>query len=354
MAQGFFKHIPNIQYDFKSDGKFSQAKDLFRKVSVWNYLKEGVAGYSYYRITEGERPDVVAAKLYGDSTLYWLFWLVNENLQDHNDWPKSQQLFQKFLDRKYPGKCLVASNSTDIVTSTNKFTLGEKVSQSSTAYGFVTEVNPTHNRITVQIPTATTDSFTAGATVTGASSEKSFTISSVKNERDAINHYLSQNYANDIKLKTTLFNAVPGAVLGVDLDTTVNTNFTNVNVGTYVVYPTSDMSVRTGVALSFTLSADSVTGVVTMSDIIIAIPSTGYSYSEGLIVTKNMVGGQNDTAEDLGSTTLAKFTINQVGNAVVTNEEHERNLNEEKHIIQYIPAHYAARVVRDFSSLVRS
>jgi hypothetical protein len=197
-------------------------------------------------------------------------------------------------------------------------------------------------------------SFTAGATVTGASSEKSFTISSVKNERDAINHYLSQNYPNDIKLKTTLFNAVPGAVLGVDLDTTVNTNFTNVNVGTYVVYPTSDMSVRTDVALSFTLSADSVTGVVTMSDIIIAIPSTGYSYSEGLIVTKNMVGGQNDTAEDLGSTTLAKFTINQVGNADVTNEEHERNLNEEKHIIQYIPAGYAARVVRDFSSLVRS
>ena len=160
---------------------------------------EGVAGYSYYRITEGERPDVVAAKLYGDSTLYWLFWLVNENLQDLSDWPKSQRLFEKFMDRKYSGKCLVAANSTDIVSydhaeeTSSKFVLGEKVSQSTLVYGFVTDVNPTHNRITVQIPNEVVDSFTVDSTVTGASSEKSFTVSSVQNERDAINHYLDSN-----------------------------------------------------------------------------------------------------------------------------------------------------------------
>ena len=199
MATGFFKHIPNINYDFKSDGKYYRAKDLFRKVSVWNHLQEGITGYSYYRITEGERPDVVAAKLYGDATSYWLFWLVNENLQDLSDWPKSQRLFEKFIDRKYSGKCLVTANSTDIVSydhaeeTSSKFLLGEKVSQSTSVYGFVTDVNPTHNRITVQIPDEVVDSFTVDSTVTGASSEKSFTISSVQNERDAINHYLDSN-----------------------------------------------------------------------------------------------------------------------------------------------------------------
>ena len=73
MAQGFFKDIPNILYDFKSDGQLSLAKDLFRKVSTWTYLQEGITGYSYYRIVDGERPDTTAAKLYGDSTLYWTF-----------------------------------------------------------------------------------------------------------------------------------------------------------------------------------------------------------------------------------------------------------------------------------------
>ena len=193
---GFFKHIPDILYDFKSDGKFIVAKDLFRKVSTRSYLQEGVSGYSFYRVNEGERPDVVASKMYGDPTLYWLFFLVNENLQDLNDWPKSNSLFVKFMNRKYPGTCLVASNSTDIVSynhdtnTSSKFTLGEKVSQSTDIYGFVTDVNPTHNRITLN---SVTGIFTNGGTATGADSGKSFTISSVVDEKDAAHHYTDSN-----------------------------------------------------------------------------------------------------------------------------------------------------------------
>ena len=202
MAKGFFKHIPSIQYDFKSDGKYFKAKDLFRKVSTWSYLQDGITGYNYYRITEGERPDVVASRLYGDGTLYWLFFLVNENLQDFNDWPKSNQLFLKYMDRKYSGTCLEASSSTDIVSydhvneESSKFTLGEKVSQSSSIYGFVTDVNPTHNRITLNSVLGT---FTASGTATAADSEKSFTISSVVDEQNAIHHYTDSN-----NLKTTV------------------------------------------------------------------------------------------------------------------------------------------------------
>ena len=199
MATGFFKQIPNLYYDFKSDGKFFEAKDLFRKVSTWSYLQEGVTGYSYYKITEGERPDVVATRLYGDSTLYWLFFLVNDNLQDFNDWPKSHVLFNKFMDRKYPGTCLVAPSSTDIVSydhslsvqlASRKFILGEKVSQSSSVYGFITDINPTHNRITLNSVIGT---FTTSSTATGADSGKSFTISSVVNEQDAVHHYTDSN-----------------------------------------------------------------------------------------------------------------------------------------------------------------
>ena len=190
-----------IYYDFKSDGKLYQAKDLFRKVSTWSYLQEGVTGYSYYRITEGERPDVVASRLYNDSTLYWLFFLVNENLQDLSDWPKSNFQFNKFMDRKYPGTCLEASSSTDIVSydhskpedeqlASRKFILGEKVSQSSSVYGFITDINPTHNRITLN---SVIGNFTADSTATGADSGKSFTISSVVSEQNAIHHYTDSN-----------------------------------------------------------------------------------------------------------------------------------------------------------------
>ena len=192
MAQGFFKHIPNINYDFMSDGKFYQAKDLFRKVSVWSYLQEGISGYNYYRITSGDRPDVTAATLYGDSTLYWTFFLVNENLQDMNDWPKSQTLLYRYIARKYSGTVLNASSSTDIVSfdhDTNvssKFLMGEKVTQATTdAYGFVTKVDPTHNRIILNSISGTFDT----SAVVGSESTKSFSPSSVVVEKDAVHHY---------------------------------------------------------------------------------------------------------------------------------------------------------------------
>ena len=196
MSQGYFKHIPNINYDFKSDGKLYQAKDLFRKVSVWSYLQEGVSGYNYYRITDGESPDATSARLYGDSTLYWTFFLVNENLQDLNDWPKSGQTFNNFINRKYSGIVLKANTSTDIVShnhTTNvssKFLLGEKVTQSTSgAYGFVTNIDPTNNRITLNSISGT---FT-NSTVVGTKSLKSFTVTSVISESDAVHHYTDSN-----------------------------------------------------------------------------------------------------------------------------------------------------------------
>lgn len=204
MAIGFFKNIPNIAYDFKSDGKYYKAKDLFRKVGVWSYLQENITGYEYYRIKDGERPDVTAARLYGDSTLYWTFFLVNENLQDLNDWPKSNRLFNRYINRKYSGICLSASSSTDIVSfnhdtnTSSKFLLGEKVSQSDDIYGYVTEVNPTFNRITLN---SVLGVFTNNSTVTGADSGKSFTISSTVNEFDVVNHYVdSENLRTTISL----------------------------------------------------------------------------------------------------------------------------------------------------------
>ena len=106
------------------------------------------------------------------------------------------------MNRKYPGTCLVASNSTDIVSynhdtnTSSKFTLGEKVSQLDSIYGFVTDVNPTHNRITVN---SVSGVFTANGTASGADSEKSFTISSVQNEQDAVHHYEDSN-----NIKTTV------------------------------------------------------------------------------------------------------------------------------------------------------
>ena len=188
MAEKYFKHFPTIDFDLKNDGNLIEAKDIFRNIRVAEDAEEGITGYEYYYVGDQDRPDVLASKLYGDSTLYWLFWMVNPHLAVYNDWPKSQRVLEKYIARKYSGKAIVAPFQSDIVSSSDsKFFQGEKVvGSTSSAFGFVTKIDPTNQQI---ILNDIEGQFQVGETVTGSNSSKSFIISSVRNFSDSPHHY---------------------------------------------------------------------------------------------------------------------------------------------------------------------
>ena len=207
MPENYFKHFPTIDFDVKNDGNLIKAKDIFRSIRVSSDASASVTGYEYTYIGEQDRPDVLATKLYGDPTLYWLFWMVNDHLATYNDWPKSQRILEKFIKRKYSGKALVSNLSTDITknpdTDENNqpiphtFTMGEKVvGSTSSAFGFVTKIDPTNNQV---ILNDIQGSFQNNETVTGSQSSKSFTLISVRNFEDSPHHY-----ENSEGLKTTI------------------------------------------------------------------------------------------------------------------------------------------------------
>ena len=188
MPQNYFRHFPTINFDVKNDGNLIEAKDIFRNIRVSSEVADSITGYEYTYIGDQDRPDVLATKLYADPTLYWLFWMVNDHLATYEDWPKSQRVLEKYIKRKYSGKALVSSVSTDIVnTSEDKFLQGEKVvGSTSSAFGYVTKIDPTNNQIVVN---DTQGPFQQGETVTGSKSTKSFTLSSVRNFKDSPHHY---------------------------------------------------------------------------------------------------------------------------------------------------------------------
>mgnify|MGYP001309876230 FL=1 len=188
MAENYFKHYPTIDFDLKNDGNLIKAKDIFRNIRVSSEAVDSITGYEYTYIGDQDRPDVLASKLYGDATLYWLFWMVNDHFATYNDWPKSQRVLERFIKRKYSGKALVSSVSTDIVSSsTSKFFQGEKVvGSTSSAFGYVTKIDPTNNQVVLN---DIQGSFINNETVTGSKSTKSFTLSSVRNFEDSPHHY---------------------------------------------------------------------------------------------------------------------------------------------------------------------
>tara|TARA_B100001093_G_scaffold467955_1_gene487528 strand:- start:1808 stop:2536 length:729 start_codon:yes stop_codon:yes gene_type:complete len=188
MPEQYFKHFPTIDFDLKNDGNLIQAKDIFRSIRVQSNADDGITGYEFYQIQDQDRPDVAASKLYGDATLYWLFWMVNPHLAVHSDWPKSQRVLEKFIKRKYSGKALVSQQQSDIVLSSDsKFLQGEKVvGSTSSAFGFVTNIDPTNKQLVLN---DIQGNFVVGETVTGSNSTKSFIINSVRNFSDSPHHY---------------------------------------------------------------------------------------------------------------------------------------------------------------------
>ena len=203
MAQKYFKHFPTINFDVKNDGNLIQAKDIFRNIRVSSDAEDAIIGYEYYYINDQDRPDVLASKLYGDATLYWLFWMVNDQFAIYNDWPKSQSILDKFINRKYSGKALVSNQQSDIVSSSDsKFLQGEKVvGSTSSAFGFVTKIDPTNKQL---ILNDVQGIFQDGETVTGSQSTKSFIISSVRNFSDSPHHYVNSDGNKTTSETTTM------------------------------------------------------------------------------------------------------------------------------------------------------
>ena len=199
----YFKHYPTIDFDVKNDGELIEAKDIFRNIRVRDNSDEAITGYEYYYVNDQDRPDVLATKLYGDATLYWLFWMVNDQFATYNDWPKSQSILERFIARKYSGKALVSNQQSDIVSSSDsKFLQGEKVvGSTSSAFGYVTKIDPTNKQVILNDVQGT---FQINETVTGSQSTKSFTLSSVRNFSDSPHHYVNSDGNKTTSETTTM------------------------------------------------------------------------------------------------------------------------------------------------------
>jgi len=183
MANKLFSNFPEIQYTLNT-GKIVTIKDFFRKATIEKSAVTSLIEYTYYELSEGERPDVVASKLYGDSELHWTFFLVNE-LENYYDWHMDSQVFEEYLKSKFKGQTLFSETTGGIITSAGKFLVGEEITDSTgVKLGQVINVNPTHKSITVE-----GGGFAIDDVVTGSNSGQSFTVNTVADHRDSTSYY---------------------------------------------------------------------------------------------------------------------------------------------------------------------
>tara|TARA_B100000214_G_scaffold289659_1_gene219332 strand:+ start:249 stop:782 length:534 start_codon:yes stop_codon:yes gene_type:complete len=97
----YFESFPTIFYDANGDGTFKDVKNLLRRVGLRAVVKSNVLLFDTYEVKEGETPEMIAHKLYGDSNLHWIILMINEVTDRYHQWPMTVPQFLDFINDKY-------------------------------------------------------------------------------------------------------------------------------------------------------------------------------------------------------------------------------------------------------------
>lgn len=102
----YFKYLPSIEYispleSRSSINTFIEAKNLFRRIKLSDNAFSSPYVFNKYIIQEGDRPDTVAYKYYGDSSLDWLVIFGAAIINQRTDWPLTSDELYEFAYKKY-------------------------------------------------------------------------------------------------------------------------------------------------------------------------------------------------------------------------------------------------------------
>jgi hypothetical protein len=89
----YFKEFPKFIYDFKygKETRTSIVTDITRNVRFRKEVLDNISLYDEYDIMEGETPEIIAEKVYGNSMYHWIIMLANQRYDYLTDFPITDQ-----------------------------------------------------------------------------------------------------------------------------------------------------------------------------------------------------------------------------------------------------------------------
>ena len=96
----YFENFPLYQYDVSDTETKTLITDILRRVNLKSNVKANTLVFDTYDVRDGEQPDTVAFRYYGDTKLHWIIVTVN-NITSRYDWPLDQVALSQFVNDKY-------------------------------------------------------------------------------------------------------------------------------------------------------------------------------------------------------------------------------------------------------------
>lgn len=100
----YFQNFPKIFYDFNKNDEDTSLQiltDITANVRLRKQILENITLYDEYDIQDGETPEIIAEKFYGNPELHWTIMLVNQRYNYLEDFPMSMHELDQHVKTRY-------------------------------------------------------------------------------------------------------------------------------------------------------------------------------------------------------------------------------------------------------------
>jgi hypothetical protein len=99
----YFKDFPTFFYEYTINGEKSLTvvKDITRNIRFRRDILSNITVFDDYDIQEGETPEIIAEKIYGNPEYHWIIMLANDRYDYISDFPLSQAELEQYVYQKY-------------------------------------------------------------------------------------------------------------------------------------------------------------------------------------------------------------------------------------------------------------
>ena len=147
----YFSKFPLMAYDIKGNKSYKLLPDILRRVKLRSSLSSSRFVFDKYNVKEGEKPEDIAFKYYGDAQYHWVVMMANNLTDRYYEWPMTQPDFADFLTDKYGAgneyaiKYYVTSDAAELVVHSSY--AGAKLPVTNTDYE--EQINDAKRRIKI-------------------------------------------------------------------------------------------------------------------------------------------------------------------------------------------------------------
>jgi hypothetical protein len=128
----YFESTPKISVTDKY-GNSVMYRNIMARLSIIPSVLKNPLIYYEYDVQEGDTPEIVAYKYYGDVNRYWIVLFSNQMMDPQWDWPLDYRNLVSYIEDKYQDptgihsyqKIITLTNLLENTTTVNTYTISE-------------------------------------------------------------------------------------------------------------------------------------------------------------------------------------------------------------------------------------